>query len=118
VLFILLAADVPSDDYESSTKFALVYKKLDMIEAEGEKLFECKITLREPCELADIINAAEYFGADVCKVHSLPLSSGGRENSFDIIFGLEKANTSGLFCYLMLNYPHLSPIGLYTLLEE
>ena len=117
VLSIVLAADIPSDDYESSTKFALVYKKLDIIEAEGEELFECKITLREPKELSDIILAAEYFGAQICKVHSLPLSSGGRENSFDIIFGLNGADTAGLFCYLMLAYPHLSPIGIYTLME-
>lgn len=116
-LSIVLAADIPSDDYESSTKFALVYKKLDVIEAEGEEFFECKITLREPAELADIINAAAYFGADVRKVYSLPLSSGGRENSFDIIFNLDGANIAGLFCYLMLKYPHLSPIGIYTLLE-
>jgi hypothetical protein len=116
-LSIVLAADIPSDDYESSTKFALVYKKLEVIEAEGEEFFECKITLGEPAELADIINAASYFGADVRKVYSLPLSSGGRENSFDIIFGLDGANLAGLFCYLMLKYPHLSPIGIYTLLE-
>jgi hypothetical protein len=117
VLSIVLAVDIPADDYESSTKFALVYKKLDVIEAEGEELFECKITLREPCELADIILAARYFGAEVCKIHSLPLSSGGRENSFDIIFGLRGANTAGLLCYLFLKYPHLSPVGVYTLLE-
>jgi len=116
-LSIVLVADIPSDDYESSTRFALVYKKLDIIEAEGEELFECKITLGEPCELADIINAAAYFGAEVYKVYSLPLSSGGRENSFDIIFSLVGANVSGLFCYLMLKYPHLSPVGVYTLLE-
>ncbi|MBQ8448633.1 MAG: hypothetical protein IJX27_06865 [Clostridia bacterium] len=118
VLSILLAADIPSDDYESSTKFALVYKKLDVIEAQGESLFECKITLREPAELAEIIDAASYFGAEVCKVHSLPLSSGGRENSFDIIFGIDKADIAGLFAYLMLKYPHLSPIGIYTLMED
>ncbi len=117
-LSIVLAVDIPSDDYESNTKFALVYKKLDIIDAEGEELFECKITLREPSELADIINAADYFGAQVCKVHSLPLSSGGRENSFDIIFGLGGADTAGLFCYLMLKYPYITPVGLYTLLEE
>jgi len=117
VLSIVLAADIPSDDYESSTKFALVYKKIDIIEADGEELFECKITLREPSELADIMLAANYFGAEICKVHSLPLSSGGRENSFDIIFGLDDADIAGLFCYLLLEYPHLSPIGLYTLME-
>ena len=117
VLSIVLAADIPSDDYESSTKFALVYKKLDIIEAQGEELFECKITLREPGELADIIIAADYFGAEVCKVHSLPLSSGGRENSFDIIFGLANADMQGLLCYLLLEYPHLSAVGIYTLME-
>ena len=117
VLSIVLAVEIPSDDYESSTKFALVYKKLDIIEAEGEELFECKITLREPAELADIILAARYFGAEVCKIHSLPLSSGGRENSFDIVFGLRGANAAGLLCYLLLEFPHLSPVGVYTLLE-
>jgi hypothetical protein len=116
-LSVVLAVDIPSDDYESNTRFALVYKKLDVIEAEGEDLFECKITLGEPCELADIINAASYFGAEVYKVYSLPLSSGGRENSFDMIFSLSGANVAGLFCYLMLKYPHLSPVGVYTLLE-
>ena len=31
VLSIVLTVDIPSDDYESSTKFALVYKSLDII---------------------------------------------------------------------------------------
>ena len=116
-LSIVLAADIPSDDYENSTKFALVYKSLDVIKANGSKMFEFKITFSEPRELGEVIFAAEYFGATVHKVYSLPLSSGGRENSFDIILDLNDANTAGLLCYLFLEYSQFTAVGIYTLME-
>ncbi len=117
-LFIVLTAEVPSDDYETSTKFALVYKNPDIIEAEGVEFFECKITFPHQSDIGNIILAADYFGAEVCKIHSLPISFGGRENSFDIIFAIDGANISGLFCYLFLEYPHFSTVGFYTSVEE
>lgn len=117
VLSIVLTADIPSDDYESSTKFALIYKSLDVIPASGTEVFECKITFSRQSEIGNIILAAEYFGAEVVKVHSLPLSSGGRENSFDIIFDITDADTTGLLCYLFLEYPYFASIGLYTVTE-
>ena len=116
-LSIVLAADIQSDDYESSTKFALVYKSLDVIKANGTEMFEFKITFGEPRELGEVIFAAEYFGASVHKVYSLPLSSGGRENSFDIILGLDGANIAGLLCYLFLEYSQFAAVGVYTLME-
>ncbi len=117
-LFIVLTAEVPSEDYETSTKFALVYKNPDIIEAEGEEFFECKITFYQQRDIGNIILAADYFGADVCKIHSLPLSFGGRENSFDITFAIDGADIAGLFCYLFLEYPHFSTVGFYTSVEE
>lgn len=117
-LSIVLTVDIPSEDYESSTKFALVYKNLDIIEASGETVFECKITFSEQKELGDIILASQFFGAEICKIHSLPLSSGGRENSFDITFGLNGANAAGLFCFLFLEYPYFASVGLYTDMED
>ncbi len=117
-LFIVLTTEIPSDDYETSTKFALVYKNPDIIEAEGKEFFECKLTFSHQSELGNIILAADYFGAEVCKIHSLPLSFGGRENYFDIIFGIDGADIAGLFCYLFLEYPHFSTVGFYTSVEE
>ena len=116
-LFIVLTVDIPSDDYESSTKFALVYKNLDIISADGTNIFECKITFRDQSEIANIILASEYFGASVHKIYSLPLSSGGRENSFDIVFDITDADIAGFFCYLFLEYPYFATIGYYTMME-
>jgi hypothetical protein len=117
-LFVVLTAEIPSDDYENSTKFALVYKNPDIIEADGKEFFECKLILSRQSELGNIILAADYFGAEVCKVYSLPLSFGGRENSFDIIFSTEGADIAGFFCYLFLEYPHFNTVGFYTSVEE
>ena len=111
---IVLCVDVISDDGESSTKFALVYKKFEIIEATGGHMFECRITFSSPGELGNIILAAAFFGAEVCKIYSLPLSGGGRENSFGIIFCTDEAQIGGFFCYLLLEYPQVSPVGFYT----
>ncbi len=113
-LSIVLCADIVSEDGESSTKFALVYKKFDIIKALGARIFECRITFSDPGELCNIILAANYFGVNVCKIYSLPLSGGGRDNSFGIIFRTDGAQIGGFFCYLFLEYPQFSPVGLYT----
>lgn len=116
-LSIVLSADIVSDDGESSTRFALVYKNFDIIDSKGSRMFECRITFGHQSELGNIILAADYFGAEICKIYSLPLSSGGRENSFGIIFGIDGADLSGFFCYLLLEYPQFSAVGLYTAIE-
>jgi hypothetical protein len=117
-LSIVLTVDIPSDDYESNTKFALVYKSIDVIPAEGTEIFECKISFSNQKDVANILMAAEYFGAEVYKLYSLPPSSGIMENSFDIIFDISGADTAALICYLFLEYPYFSTIGLYTMTEE
>ncbi|MGN1094789.1 MAG: hypothetical protein ACI4QR_00205 [Eubacteriales bacterium] len=115
---IVLSADIASEDTDNSTRFALIYKSFGIINAPGELIFECRITFSEQKDLGNIISAADYFRADVKKIYSLPFSSGGRENSFGIIFGLDGADFAGFFCYLMLEYPQFSPIGIYTLISQ
>ena len=113
-LSIVLSADIVSDDGESSTRFALVYKNFEIINLRGSHMFECRITFGHQRELGNIILTADYFGAEICKIYSLPLSSGGRENSFGIIFGIDGADLAGFFCYLLLEYPQFSSVGIYT----
>ena len=117
-LSVVLSADVVSDDGESSTKFALVYKNFEIICSCGSQMFECRITLGHQSELGNIILAADYFGAELCKIYSLPLSSSGRENSFGIIFRMDEADIAGFFCYLFLEYPQFSSVGLYNSVGE
>ncbi len=117
-LSIVLSSSVLSDDGEVSTKFALVYKNFDIIGNIGSRTLEFRITLADQGQLGNIILAADFFGADVLKIYSLPISSVGRENSFGITLSIDNADISGLLCYLFLEYPQFFAIGLYRAVEE
>lgn len=117
-LSIVLSATVLSDDGEVSTKFALVYKSFDIIGNVGSRTLEFRITLADQGQMGNIILAANFFGADVLKIYSLPISSVGRENSFGITLAADGADIAGLLCYLFLEYPQFFAIGLYRAVEE
>lgn len=112
-LNIVLTCDIDSDDGENATTFALVYRDRLYFATDGVPLYECKITFENPAGLADIADAAGYFGATVESVEALPLMFSGRAGAFSITFGLKEADFSGLFCYLALEYPQTAAIGIY-----
>ena len=113
-LSIVMTCEVDSDDGENTTTFALVYKDRLYIEAEGEPLYECKINLDDLNMLADIADAAAYFGAELYSAESLPMAFSGRNNTIALIFGLKNANLGGFFAYLALEYPQTATVGIYT----
>lgn len=117
-LSIVLTCDIDSDDGENTTTFALVYKDRLYLHAEGEPLYECKITFDEPDMLADIMDAASYFGVTVRSLDALPAVFSGRTNAFAIVFGLQNANVGGFFSYLALEYPQTAAIGIYRKLSR
>lgn len=117
-LSIVLSSTVLSDDGEVSTKFALVYKNFDIIGNVGSRTFEFRITLSDQGQMGNIILATDFFGANVLKIYSLPISSVGRENSFGITLCTDNADIAGLLCYLFLEYPQFFAIGLYRAVEE
>lgn len=112
-LSIVMTCDIDSDDGENTTTFALVYKDVLFAEMGGEPVYECKITFDELDMIADIADAAAYYGAELYSMEALPVLFSGRTNAFSITFGLSKANIGGLFCYLALEYPQTSAIGIY-----
>lgn len=113
-LSIVMTCDVDSDDGESSTTFALVYKDRLFTETNGEPLYECKINLDDLNMLADLADAAAYFGAELYSAEALPMAFSGRNNTIDLIFGLKNANLCGFFTYLALEYPQTATVGIYT----
>ena len=117
-LNIVLSCDVDSDDGESSTTFALVYRDRVYIPTQGTPLLECKITFERISDLADLADAAEYFGATLESVEALPLLFSGRAGAFDMIFGLSGADCAGLFSYLALEYPQAAAVGIYDRTER
>ena len=117
-LSIVLSCDIESDDGETSTTFALVYRDRLYIPTEGTVLFECKITLEQMTDIADIVDAAKYFGATVESLEALPVLFSGRADAFDMIFGLSSADFAGFFSYLALEYPQMAAIGIYDRTER
>ena len=112
-LSIVMTCEIDSDDGENTTTFALVYKDLLFRESDTEPVYECKITFGELDMLADIADAAAYYGAELYSLEALPVLFSGRMNTFSIVFGLKNANIKGLFCYLALEYPQTAAIGIY-----
>lgn len=117
-LNIVLSCDIDSDDGENSTTFALVYRDRLYIETEGVPLYECKITLDRQTDIADIADAAAYFGATMESAEALPLMFSGRANAFGMIFGLKNADVGGFFTYLALEYPQTAAVGIYDRTER
>lgn len=117
-LNIVLSCDIDSDDGENSTTFALVYRDRLYIETEGIPLYECKITLDRQTDIADIADAAAYFGATMESAEALPLMFSGRTNAFGMIFGLKNADVGGFFTYLALEYPQTAAVGIYDRTER
>ena len=112
-LSIVMTCDVDSDDGENTTTFALVYKDFLFAEMEGDPIYECKITFDDLDMIADIADAASYYGAELCTMEALPVLFSGRTDAFSIALDLSCANVAGLFCYLALEYPQTAAIGFY-----
>ena len=111
-LSIILTCDVDSDDGASMTTFALVYKDKICLHV-GAPKFECKITFDDLASISDIADAAYYYGAVLEGLESLPVMFSGRAGTFSVVFDLENADIDGLICYLALEYPQMSVIGIY-----
>lgn len=117
-LSIVLTCDIDSDDGENTTTFALVYKDRLYIETDGEPIYECKITFDSLDQIADITDAASYYGVTIHALDALPVVFSGRTNAFAMMFGLQNANLGGFFSYLALEYPQTAVIGIYRKLSH
>ncbi len=113
-LNIVMTCEIESDDGENSTTFALIYRERIYMPTEKDTLYECKITFEDLSSLADIADAASYFGVTMESVEALPVLFSGRANAFAIVFGLKNADIGGFFCYLALEYPQTTAIGIYS----
>lgn len=111
-LYIVASCRVRSRDGESHTRFALCSRRMGVLGGRGEKLFHFRITLDSMNELCTILSAGEFFGAEVKRTDIVPPSLSGRDNSLDMIFGGE-CDLAGFICFLKLEFPQLTPIGLY-----
>lgn len=113
-LYIVSACRVQSRDGENYTKFALCARNMISVGNKGEKIFHFRVTLERMAEAENLFSAARFFGADVKRCDTVPPALSGRDNSLDIILGVDSCDICGLLCFLKFEFPQLSPIGLYV----
>ena len=106
-----------SDGYEY-TRFALCCRAACFIAGEGETVMQIRITAESMTDAADILTAAEFFGASLKRLDTIPLSAAGRENSLDLVFGVSDADVAGFVTFLRFEHPQFYLFGIYTEVGE
>ncbi len=116
-LNIALICDIDSEDGESMTTFALLQKERICLNV-GAPKFECQITFDTLSDISDITEAAYYYGASVESIEAIPVMFSGRAGTFSVVFDLTETDIKGLICYLALEYPQMSSVGIYGKTER
>lgn len=112
-LYIVMTTLVDSSDGENTTEFALVSSTMK-IDRGGENFFRIRITLDEYSDIEKIFGCAIFNGAKIQRTDVLPQSVAGRENSLDVILDVTEADLKGIMCYLKLNFPQFTTLGIYS----
>lgn len=112
-LYIVMTTLVDSSDGENTTEFAMVSSSMK-IDTDGEKCFRIRITLDEYSDLDKIFSCAIFNGAKIQRTDILPQSVAGRENSLDIILDVTSTDLRAIICYLKLNFPQFTTLGIYS----
>lgn len=113
-LFTVMSCDITSAD-DVSTRFALVGKKFEYIEAaDGIRTFEYRLTFGDIDRIADMITAARFYGAGVVGMSSIPGDYSGGKYTYAVTLDIGNADTAALLVYLKLNYLQFIPVGIYV----
>lgn len=115
-LAVNMTCRVSSSD-GNTTCFALAGRPACETVPGGRAKFEFKITLDDISELAEISEAAEFFGAKLERADALPQLY-YRDNTYGIVLDIEDAFAAGLFVYTAIRFSRLVPIGVYSHITE
>ncbi len=87
------------------------------IESEDDRYLELRLS-KEACPLSEILLAAEAFGAEVYRIHTLQLESGSQSRPFySLVLRSEGRDFVLLLVYLFTFVKDFAPIGIYSNLE-
>jgi len=119
-LAIFLTCTVAAESGEV-TKFALLRKEIaksniKSIFKDGD-FFEFYTVISGDVSISDILITAQYFGLFPYKIDSTPISYTERAYSYDIVLKTDGGDLVSFLCYLFLEAPQFSPVGLYSQLK-
>lgn len=105
-------------DGDGYTRFVLFSRRALYAEADGTSMMQIRLTADRMGDVSDILSAADFFGADVTRIDTIPLSAAGRENSIDMIFKVNDADIAGFITFLRFEYPQFYLFGIFTDISE
>lgn len=87
------------------------------VASEDDRYLELRLP-KEACPLSELLLAAEAFGAEVYRIHTLQLESGSQSRPFySLVFRSEGRDFVLLLAYLFAFVRDFAPIGIYSNLE-
>ena len=110
--------------YNNYTKFALLKKNIENIRlkthAKYHNFLEFGITLSNATSLSALLKAAESYNLRLRKIDSVPVTYSDNEYSYDIVIAVNDSEFDLMcfICYLCLEMPQFTPLGLYKHIYE
>lgn len=87
------------------------------VESEDDRYLELRLS-KQACPLSELLLAAQTFGAEVYRIHTLQLEIGSQSRSFySLVLRSEGQNFVLLLAYLFAFVRDFAPIGIYSNLE-
>lgn len=100
------------------TKFALLKKYMTRLKCpeklKGDSFFEFDVTLDGISALSGVLEAAQLNDLGLARVDSLPSSYARSGYSYEMTFRTDGGFLDGFLCYLFMEDPGFTPIGIYT----
>ncbi len=112
-LYIVMTKLIDSTDGENTTEFALVSGRMITTE-KNENVFRIRLTLDDYSDMEGIFRCCVFNSAKVIRTDIIPQSVAGRENSVEILFDISNSDLKAIICYLKLNFPQFTTIGIYS----
>jgi hypothetical protein len=105
---------------ENDLTYALVSRGfcIPAVDPEDDRYLEIRIP-KDSCRLSELLLAAEGFGAQVYRIHTLAFSAESEKKAFySLVFRAEGQDFVSLLIYLSIFYGDFTPIGIYASLES
>ena len=104
---------------ETDLTYALISRGflIPPVDREDDRYLELRLP-KEGASLSELLFAAEAFGAQVYRIHSLRLSAEGKARDFySLVLRSEGGDFSGLLSYLFTFVKGFAPVGIYSNLD-
>jgi hypothetical protein len=80
--------------------------------------FRCSLSAENATALADILNAANFFGIRFLSANTLPIDKTDTKACFNLTFDIHSGDLYPFLLYLAAVTPQYTPIGIYSHIKQ